>query len=78
MNLFQERAVATGRIVPKEVLEAALEQVPRSVQILAPLVDYYAELNNAPGAPDIELTKPVGETWESFRNRWNQYVVGMV
>jgi hypothetical protein len=69
-----ERALATGRIVPREVLEMALEQVPRSVGILAPLVDYYAELNNAPGAPDIELTKPEGGTWESFQSQWNQTV----
>jgi hypothetical protein len=50
----------------------ALEQVPRSVKILAPLVDYYAELNNAPGAPEIELTEPEGATWESFQSQWNQ------
>ena len=64
-----DRAKATGRVVPKEVLEAALEQVPLSVEILAPLVDYYAELNNA---DEVELVKPEGSTWEEFREVWNQ------
>lgn len=68
----QERAILTGRIVPRETLEAALEQVPRSVKILAPLVDYYAEINNDQGAPDVELTKPVNSDWDTFRQQWNQ------
>jgi hypothetical protein len=49
----------------------ALEQVPKSVKILAPLVDYYCELNNAPNTPDIELVTE-GETWESFTKQWIQ------
>jgi hypothetical protein len=36
---------------------------------LAPLVDYYAELNNA---AEVELVKPLGSTWEDFRDVWNQ------
>lgn len=59
----KERAITTGRIVPRDVLEAAIEQVPRSVNILGPLVDYYAEILNAQGAPDVVLTKPTGSTW---------------
>jgi hypothetical protein len=68
----QSRALVTGRIVPREVLEAALEQVPRSVEILAPLVDYYAEINNRENAPDIELVKPVASNWEEFERTWLQ------
>lgn len=64
-----DRAVATGRTVPTDVLEAALEQVPRSVKILAPLVDYYAQLDNA---EEIKLVKPEGHTWEDFRQVWHQ------
>jgi hypothetical protein len=58
--------------VPKGVLEAALEQVPRSVQALSPLVDYYAEIDNAENAPDVELVKPPGSNWEEFRVTWLQ------
>jgi len=65
------RAIATGRIVPKEVLIAALDQVPKSVEILAPLVDYYAEINNA---VDVELVKPSGSSWDDFRKTWLQTV----
>lgn len=65
----ESRAESTGRIVPRALLEATLEQVPRSVNILAPLVDYYAELNNA---DEVQLIKPEGSTWEQFRDVWNQ------
>ena len=65
------RALVTGRIVPKEVLEEALDQVPRSVKLLEPLVDYFCEINNAPGAPDLELLTE-GETWDSFESKWSQ------
>ena len=64
-----DRAIETGRWVPTRVLEAALEQVPRSVEILGPLVDYYAELNNA---DEVKLVKPIGSTWEHFRDIWIQ------
>mmetsp|Transcript_5038 Transcript_5038/g.8255 ORF Transcript_5038/g.8255 Transcript_5038/m.8255 type:complete len:392 (+) Transcript_5038:78-1253(+) len=65
------RALSTGRVVPREVLERALDQVPQSVKVLGPLVDYYCEINNAPGAPDVELlTKD--ETWETFESKWLQ------
>jgi len=59
--------------VPKAVLEKALEQVPKSVKKLAPLVDYHIELMNAPDADDIEIVTS-GETWESFKSHWVQYV----
>jgi hypothetical protein len=54
-----------------DLLEQALEQVPRSVKLLAPLVDYCAELLNAPNAQDIELVTE-GETWETFYSQWVQ------
>jgi hypothetical protein len=50
----------------------ALEQVPKSVKILAPLVDYFAEFNNDQNASDIELVKPENSDWENFRSVWNQ------
>lgn len=65
------RAIKTGRVVPQETLIAAIEQVPRSVKILSPLVDYFAELDNDPATPEIELTTG-GETWEHFESQWVQ------
>lgn len=56
------------------VLENAIEQVPKSVKILAPMVDYYAEINNAPDVDDIELVKPKNSNWREFRQQWIQYV----
>jgi len=69
------RAVLTGRIVPEELLERAMEEVPKSVKILAPLVDYYAEIHNPPDADDVELVKPEGSNWKEFRQQWIQYVL---
>jgi hypothetical protein len=71
--LLQERALVTGRVVPRDLLAKALEQVPRSVKILAPLVDYHVELKNASDNDDIELVTD-GETWETFKSHWIQYV----
>jgi hypothetical protein len=67
----QERALETGRVVPRKLLAEALEQVPRSVKILAPLVDYHVELNNASDDGNIELVTE-GETWETFTSHWIQ------
>lgn len=78
LSLFvfsKQRAITTGRIVPSHVLEEAIEQVPKSVKILAPVVDYYAEINNAPGVDDIELVKPENSNWVQFRQQWFQYVL---
>jgi hypothetical protein len=64
----------TGRVVPQKLLAEAIEQVPRSVAELAPLVDYHVEIRNAPNQPDVQLVTP-GETWESFTATWVQYVL---
>jgi len=68
------RALTTGRIVPEKLLEQAIEEVPKSVEILAPLVDYYAEINNSSDADDIKLVKPEGSNWKQFRQQWIQTV----
>jgi hypothetical protein len=64
--------MTTGRLVPRDLLITALEQVPKSVEKLSPLVDYTAELHNAPHADDIQLVAPKGETWDSFKEQWSQ------
>jgi hypothetical protein len=68
--VLQNRALTTGRVVPVSLIQESLEQVPRSVKVLAPLVDYHAELHNFPDS-DIELVKK-GETWDDFRSHWIQ------
>ena len=69
----QERALQTGRIVPRDLLAKTIEEVPRSMRKLAPLVDYHVELMNDPSTPDIEIVTP-GETWQRFTSNWVQYV----
>jgi len=67
----RERSIITGRVVPHEILEKSLEEVPKSVRILAPLVDFFAELYNPPNSEDIELVTE-DMTWDSFRQSWVQ------
>jgi hypothetical protein len=67
----QERAIHTGRLVPKKLLTETLEEVPKSVNKLAPLVDYHVDLRNPPQADDIELVTP-NETWNEFTSKWVQ------
>jgi len=66
----EERGIITGRVIPRKLLEQAIVQVPRSVKILAPLADYFCEIDNP---PDGKLTISIeGETWEKFQSRWLQ------
>jgi len=71
--LPKQRALETGRIVPHDLIVESIEQVPKSVAELAPLVDYHIELRNDPKTHDIEIVTP-GETWENFTSQWVQYV----
>lgn len=56
----RKRGEQTGRHVPEDVLRAALEQVPRSVEVLSPLVDYSCCFSNE-GDGDVRLVKIKGE-----------------
>ena len=60
--------------MPRDLIVETIEQVPKSVAELAPLVDYHIELLNDPKTPDIEIVTP-GETWENFTAQWVQYVI---
>jgi len=66
----ESRGKMTGRVVPQEILKLALEQVPKSVETLRPLVDYYCKVENAPGE-DIQMVT-AGITWDQFRSNWVQ------
>lgn len=66
----EERGILTGRVIPPELLEAAIEQVPKSVKVLGPLADYFCELNNPPDEEISILT--ANETWDTFQSRWLQ------
>lgn len=67
----KNRAKETGRVVPIETLEMSLLQVPISVKKLAPMVDFFCELDNAPDSGEVSLqTECI--TWDSFRDNWAQ------
>ncbi|KAL3776817.1 hypothetical protein ACHAWO_002983 [Cyclotella atomus] len=67
----KKRAIATGRVVPEQTLDAAMKQVPISVNKLAPLVDYFCEIDNSKDSGELTLKTP-GVTWESFQTNWMQ------
>jgi len=61
------RSKITRRIVPQHRLEETLDMVPHSVNRLAPLVDFHAELHNGQNSNEIEL---VSGTWTKFIQVW--------
>jgi hypothetical protein len=68
---LQARGEKTGRVIPKETLELALHQVPKSVEILRGKVDFYCKLNNSPDIDDIEIVTD-GVEWQGFQRTWQQ------
>jgi len=64
------RAKTTGRVVPQDLLEHTMLQVPRSIDILSHQADVTVQLHNAPGASDVEIVTPDNMTWESFTEMW--------
>mmetsp|Transcript_3614 Transcript_3614/g.8001 ORF Transcript_3614/g.8001 Transcript_3614/m.8001 type:complete len:101 (+) Transcript_3614:56-358(+) len=70
-KLRKSRAKETGRLVPRETLEMSLKQVPISVNILAPMADFFCELDNSPTSGDVTMTTE-SITWDSFRDNWAQ------
>jgi uncharacterized phage-like protein YoqJ len=70
-DTFQARGEMTGRVIPTETLQLSLQQVPKSVEILQPKVDYFCELNNAPCVNEIEIMTD-GVNWTNFASNWLQ------
>ena len=67
------RAKDTGRVVPVEILEESLRQVPVSVRELAPLADFFCALDNPPGTEEVVLVSDdEGMDWDAFRDNWAQ------
>jgi len=65
------RAKETGRVVPRDLLERTMAQVPKSVQLLQSCVEYTAEIRNDPNVDDVELIGDDND-WEHFRNMWEE------
>jgi hypothetical protein len=66
----QSRAKITGRVVPRELLERTMTQVPKSISTLQQSVDFVAELHNLETG-SVELATE-GLDWDIFRNAWTQ------
>lgn len=57
-------------MVPRELLEVSMDQVPKSVATLSPLVDFAVDIHNYGGA-DVDLVTP-GMNWKSFTTMWSR------
>jgi len=72
----KKRGESTGRMIPEEILENSLEQVPLSVSILSPLVDFSCEIDNSVISKDddIKLVKTSTRdlSWDGFNSVWLQ------
>mmetsp|Transcript_68329 Transcript_68329/g.192688 ORF Transcript_68329/g.192688 Transcript_68329/m.192688 type:complete len:506 (-) Transcript_68329:228-1745(-) len=89
INRAEARAKETGRVVPRELLEASMAQVPESVAALAPLADFVADVANDDGSPLVlqELKAPgrppgAPPSWEAFaepfRRPWHHPLLDSV
>jgi len=63
----QERTKATQRIVPPEDIQKSLDEVPKTMNILKPLCDFFTEIDNNYEKEDIKI---IGHTWEGFVDVW--------
>jgi hypothetical protein len=73
----KERAKRTGRVVPKDLLNESIEQVPRSVEILSKKVDALHVISNNEGSPlKLESAERRDEnahvptSWIQFAKSW--------
>lgn len=56
----EERGKLTGRMVPREVLENSMDAVPKSVELLSPLVDVAIRVMNQSGQEPKMSREPTG------------------
>jgi Zeta toxin len=80
----RRRAEATGRAVPEDLLQASIDQVPRSVESLSHLTDYTFEISNNDDEPmalkqwstalaqsdDNDCLPPKEISWGEFQQVW--------
>lgn len=67
----KQRAKATGRVVPKDVLLKSIEQVPKSVEILRQHVDFFLEIHNAAEEDSASIVAR-GATSETVKENFKQ------
>lgn len=53
----RRRAEDTGRMVPEEVIQSAIRQIPNTLRLLAPRVDYLATFENEDGGERSEPSR---------------------
>ena len=70
LSRARQRGETTKRVVPDEVLLASLEQTPRAVAELAPLVDYSVTIDNDGREPRLVADGAAAQNWTRFSGVW--------
>ena len=70
--IIQEHSKLTGRPIPREMIDSALQHLPQACSILRPLVDYFCEIHNPPEGEIKIMTDGIDR--HSFRENWLQTV----
>lgn len=68
----QQRAKATGRLVPMDALRRSIDEVPKAVKRLQGYVDFFVEVDNPPEADDTSFLESSRLTSADIRNTFRQ------
>lgn len=67
---MQKHAQVTNRMLPDEMIDCALELLPKSLESVSPLADYYCAILND-DENDLEIVTD-GYDWETFGSNFEQ------
>lgn len=70
LERVEMQAHVTGRVIPEEVIDFALELLPESLHLVSPLADYYCDISNN-DENDLAIITD-GEDWKTFRANFQQ------
>lgn len=64
----QSRGEQTGRFIPEETLLSSIDRTAKSVQVLSPLCDFVARIDNNGLTPILELVEDRTRSWERIEH----------
>ncbi len=75
-----ERALArgkkTGRYVPNEILQSSIDKTAKSVEILGPMADFLAIINNNESVPKLDRFEDRSHSFRAISLRFKQHFEG--
>ena len=71
-----ERGKRTGRSIPKEILEESIGKTARSVEILGPMADFLAVIDNNSSVPKLDRFEDRSHSFRAISLRFKQHFEG--